>query len=122
MNKLVQLFLTIATLYFLFLSQIALGQNYDLIRKQASLLKVALEDNHYNPKSYDSAFCSTVVTKLIDYLDPHHLFFLQSDIDEIRKHQNTIAGDMNGDSWNFMPMVAELYKSRLLKYQKGYFY
>ncbi|MFI5194951.1 MAG: tail-specific protease, partial [Chitinophagales bacterium] len=77
-----------------------------------------LEEIHYSPKNIDDSFSREVFTKYLSGVDIEKKAFLQSDIQELSKYQNTIDDEILGKTTvGFVPAVDVIYKKRLHELQ-----
>lgn len=77
-----------------------------------------LEEIHYSPKNIDDSFSREVFTKYLSEVDMEKKAFLQSDIQELSKYQNTIDDEILGKTTvGFVPAVDVIYKKRLHELQ-----
>lgn len=72
-----------------------------------------LEDLHYSPKSLNDAFSKQVFTKFLDELDSDKTHFLQSDINSLKKYENTIDDEIHGSPIEFVPALSAIYDKRI---------
>lgn len=54
------------------------------------LLAYVLEKGHYSPIAMDDAFSEKVYDKYLNSLDPFRRYFIQSDVDEFKKYEDSI--------------------------------
>ncbi|MBE7174672.1 MAG: carboxy terminal-processing peptidase, partial [Williamsia sp.] len=88
----------------------------DLKVKQQQLLVLVgsiLEKNHYDPKKIDDSFSKIIFKNYLTDLDPDKNLFMQSDINALKKYENTIDDEIHGASLQFYPAAIVVYKQRL---------
>ena len=90
------------------------SQPPEYFQKQAMILKRAIEKNHYSPRTVDDSFSLQVFNRFMERLDDDKLIFLKIDIDQLSSYRFQIDDELMGRSWNFLPAISSLYKSRLL--------
>lgn len=76
-----------------------------------------LSQIHFSPKKIDDKFSREIFTKYLaaDKIDPLKNIFLASDIQQLRKYENTLDDEIKGGAVKFVPAVSEIYKKRLLE-------
>ncbi|TCP93537.1 S41A family C-terminal processing peptidase-1 [Cricetibacter osteomyelitidis] len=83
----------------------------DLATKRAT---ARLVQSHYKKFDLNDAFSNLIFDRYLDYLDPSHSIFLQSDVDELRqKYANTLDDDLNQGKLTDAFAVYELMTKRL---------
>ena len=75
------------------------------------LLTLVLEKGHYSPIAMDDEFSRNVYSKYLTAIDPSKRFFLQSDMDEFSKYENSIDDMIKNKDLTFF----DLTNTRLLK-------
>ncbi len=75
------------------------------------LLTLVLEKGHYSPIAMDDEFSKNVYSKYLTAIDPTKRFFLQSDMDEFSKYENSIDDMIKNKDLTFF----DLTNTRLLK-------
>ena len=90
------------------------GKDDSLAQKQKILASVGmlLEQEHYSPKNINDAFSKQIFSKFLDAMDSERNLFLQSDINEFKKYENTIDEEIHGGEIRFVPAVSALYDKR----------
>ena len=78
------------------------------------LLAFVLEKGHYSPIEMNDDFSKKVYAKYLDNIDPTKRFFIQSDIDEFQKYENSIDDMIKSKDLTFFNLTNE----RLLKRMK----
>jgi len=78
------------------------------------LLAFVLEKGHYSPIEMNDDFSKKVYAKYLDNIDPTKRFFIQSDIDEFQKYDNSIDDMIKSKDLTFFNLTNE----RLLKRMK----
>jgi carboxyl-terminal processing protease len=109
-----------AIVCFMFISP-AFGQVKEAgsLRKEAMLLRAMLEKNHYSPRILDDKLSQQVFYRFVNMLDPHHLYFTASDLKALTIYKLKIDNELNGDSWEFLPFITNLYKQKLIISEKS---
>lgn len=73
-----------------------------------------LEEIHYSPRNIDDSFSREVFKKYLDGVDQEKKILLQSDINSLRRYQNTIDDEILGKApVQFARAVNEIYLKRL---------
>ncbi|MCE3281838.1 MAG: tail-specific protease precursor [Chitinophagaceae bacterium] len=87
----------------------------DPVRQEKILKSVAalLKDKHYSPKNINDAFSKIVFKQYLKDLDPEKNIFLQSDINTLRKFENSIDDEINKGQVQFFHEVNALYEKRM---------
>jgi carboxyl-terminal processing protease len=84
---------------------------YEKILHDVSAL---LAETHYSPRSIDDSFSREVFKKYLAAVDPEKKIFLQSDINSLRRFENTIDDEINGKApVQFAQSVNDIYRKRL---------
>jgi carboxyl-terminal processing protease len=106
----------------LFFASSALAQVKEVnpLQREAILLRSSLEKNHYSPRVLDDKFSKQVFFRLVNLLDPHHLYFTASDLKALSAYKLQIDNELNGNSWKFLSAITDLYKQRLLISEKTF--
>lgn len=103
---------------FLFLiSNKSSGQS-DRVQQEAILLQKALDENHYSPRILDDTLSKEIFLNYLASLDKHHLYFTAEDINDLSKLQLKLDDELKSHSWEFFPLVANIYKDRLSAAEK----
>ncbi|MFM2139711.1 MAG: hypothetical protein RJA57_2018 [Bacteroidota bacterium] len=117
MKRLPLLILMMATGIFVAVSTMGTGTHradpptkYDEI---LHLVGKMLSEAHYSPQAIDDAFAKKVFDKFIKELDPERNFFLQSDIDQLRKYETLIDDEINGAPAAFFLSAGRLFHKRM---------
>jgi len=105
-------------LIFIIISSTAYGQQPLLGQAQAISLRKTLEAQHYQPRPCDDALSGQILFQLIEELDPNRVYFLMADWNELSVYRTRIDDELNGGSWQFLPLVTSLYKQRLQQADK----
>src|SRR5690349_3869081 len=84
---------------------------------EARQLKKTLLENHVEPKKIDDAYSFWVFGKMIEELDAERIYFNEGDIKTLSIYKDKIDDELNGTSWNFVPVITQLYKKNLERYQ-----
>ena len=93
------------------------GGNGGSITNQQKLLTTLgsiIEQNHYNPKTINDNFSQQIFKKFLAAVDRDKNIFLQSDINDLKKYENTIDDEIHGNSpVEFVPAVNVIYAKRM---------
>jgi carboxyl-terminal processing protease len=69
---------------------------------------------HYSPRPIDDSFSREVFRKYLNGIDPEKKILMQSDVNSLRKFENTIDDEINGKApVQFAQSVNEIYRKRL---------
>lgn len=79
-----------------------------------------LNEIHYSPKKIDDKFSKEIFKKYLSEIDGERGFFLQADIDALKKFETKLDDEINGAPLQFFPAAMELYKKRLAEAEKTY--
>lgn len=82
-------------------------------KKVLSAIGALIERQHYSPKKIDDAFSKEVFKKFLEDIDDDKIYFLQSDINELKKFENSIDEELHGADIRFVPAVQAIYDKRL---------
>lgn len=91
------------------------GQSAPDQMHQAALLTKVLDQNHFSPISRDDLFSKKVFDAFLESVDPAKLFFTQADIERLSQYQYKLDEEVEGKSWEFLPLFQKLYKEKLLQ-------
>jgi carboxyl-terminal processing protease len=113
----VVLVLVCASLFIAFKSQ---GKNERLSdenpkTKHAKILRnvgILLEEGHYSPKKIDDAFSKAVLKRFEEDLDGEKNIFFQTDIDSLKKYENSIDDEIHGAELKSFYAIHDLYIKR----------
>src|SRR5688500_14218010 len=72
-----------------------------------------LTEIHYSPKDINDKFSKEVFRKYLETVDPMKNILLQTDLDKLKKFENTIDDEILGGPVQFVPAVSELVKTRM---------
>jgi len=72
-----------------------------------------LESQHYSPKNINNDFSKKLFQKYLDDLDGDKSFFLQSDINALKKHELNLDDEIKGAEIKFAPEAGQIYEKRL---------
>ncbi len=100
---------------FIAFRDIAGGSDTVLSQRQRLLSAVGslLEQQHYSPKDINNDFSKKLFQKFLDNLDGDKSFFLQSDINSLKKYELTLDDEIKGAEIQFAPAVGVIYEKRL---------
>ena len=78
-----------------------------------TILTKILEINHYHGQKVDDAFSKKVFDAYLDAIDYNKMYFLQSDIDALKKHEFSLDDEINNQNIVFYYEVQNIVKERL---------
>ncbi len=84
------------------------------VQPKAIALKRFLEKSHYAPKPVDDVFSETVYHKMLEALDPFHLYLDANQIKALDAYKTTIDDELNGGAGNFCKDLAAAYHKSIL--------
>lgn len=90
-------------------TDVVVSQRQRLLSAVGSLL----ESQHYSPKNINNDFSKKLFQKYLDDLDGDKSFFLQSDINALKKHELTLDDEIKGAEIKFAPEAGLIYEKRL---------
>ncbi len=79
-----------------------------------------LTEIHYSPKQINDKFSKEVYKKYLESVDPMKNVLLQSDVDNLKKFENTIDDEILGGPVQFVSAVSEITKKRMMETEKVY--
>jgi carboxyl-terminal processing protease len=80
-----------------------------------------LAEIHYSPRPIDDSFSREVFRKYLNGIDPEKKILMQSDINSLRRFENTIDDEINGKApVQFAQAVNDIYRKRLLESETLY--
>lgn len=89
------------------------------VSTDARLLKNTLLEKHVQPRTIDNTYSTWVYDHVILQLDPEKIYFSKEDLNVIAAYREMIDDDLNGNTWNFVPQLTQLYKNCIQRYQAG---
>lgn len=72
-----------------------------------------LEEGHFSPKKIDDKFSKEVFAKFVKNLDPDKTYFLQQDIDQLKKYETKIDDEIHGAKLESFFSFNTIYKQRV---------
>src|SRR5688500_8527242 len=81
---------------------------------------IMLGEIHYSPKKVDDKFSREIFKKFLGEIDQEKSFFLQADVDALKKYETKIDDEINGAQVQFFPAAMEIYKKRLAEAEQVY--
>lgn len=81
---------------------------------------VMLNEIHYSPKKLDDKFSKEIFKKFLGEIDQERGFFLNADIEALKKFDSKIDDEINGAPIQFFPAAMEIYKKRLTEAELVY--
>ncbi|MBI1782862.1 MAG: carboxy terminal-processing peptidase [Sphingobacteriales bacterium] len=72
-----------------------------------------LEEGHYSPKKIDDDFSKTIFKKFLQQLDGDKTYFLQSDIDALKKYETKIDDEIHGQELQSFYAINDIYNKRV---------
>jgi carboxyl-terminal processing protease len=73
---------------------------------------ILLEEGHYSPKKIDDAFSKSVLKRFEEDLDGEKNIFFQTDIDSLKKYENSIDDEIHGAELKSFYAIHDLYIKR----------
>src|SRR5215212_4470750 len=109
-----------AAIFWAFQTQGGNGASLTTQQKILTTLGTIIEQNHYKPKPIDDSFSAEIFKKFLAAVDPDKNIFLQSDINAMKKYENTIDDEIHGASIEFVPAVDSIYNRRMQEVMSMY--
>ena len=72
-----------------------------------------LEEGHYSPKKIDDDFSKTIFKKFIAQLDGDKIYFMQGDIDALKKYESKIDDEIHGKELESFYAINDIFNKRL---------
>ncbi|MGE5108151.1 MAG: carboxy terminal-processing peptidase [Sphingobacteriales bacterium] len=72
-----------------------------------------LEEGHYSPRKIDDDFSKTIFKKFVAQLDGDKIYFLQSDLDALKKFETKIDDEIHGKDLESFYAVNDIFNKRL---------
>ena len=85
---------------------------------KASLLIKNLTNLHYAPPALNDKFSSDLYKDFLNALDYRRLYFTKEDLAFFNSYKYKLDDELQGKSWNFLPLVIERFKLRLTSAEK----
>ncbi len=79
-----------------------------------------VKEEHFQPKAMDDNFSGDVFNLFLQRLDYNKKFFLQSDIDELKKYKSKIDDEINNPSTEFFDATMNIFKQRVKDVEQFY--
>jgi carboxyl-terminal processing protease len=108
MKRIIQLTLIFNSL----LSFAGKGNNFD---HHAPILKALLRKTHVSPPKEDSIFYNNIFNDFLYRCDTRKIYFLQSDIDTLKKYKQQFKDEVDGKNHFFFQRFAPLYQLRVMQ-------
>lgn len=102
-----------AAIFWAFQTQGGNGTSLSTQQKILTTLGTIIEQNHYKPKTINDNFSEQIFKKFLAAVDPEKNIFLQSDVNELKKYQNSIDDEIHGAAIQFVPAVDSVYARRM---------
>lgn len=80
----------------------------------------ALEQNHYEPKSIDDKYSKELFKFYLKSLDADKRFFIQTDIDSLKKYEEDLDDEAKSGQFVFFDKVNAMHLSRISRAEKWY--
>ncbi|MBX2932290.1 MAG: carboxy terminal-processing peptidase [Chitinophagaceae bacterium] len=90
-------------------------KNNSLEQKKKILTSIGLllEKQHYSPKLIDDNFSKQVFQEFLEQLDGEKNFFIQTDIDALKKYATFVDDEIHGADIKVVPAVESIYLKRV---------
>ena len=116
----VVLIVLFAAIFWAFQTQGGNGTSLTTQQKILTTLGTIIEQNHFKPKPINDNFSSQIFQKFLAAVDPDKNIFLQSDINALKKYENSIDDEIHGSSIQFVPAVDSIYNKRMKEVMSMY--
>ncbi len=85
------------------------------VKQKAIISAVAecVKADHFQPRNFDDDFSTDVFNLYLQRMDYNKKFFLQSDMDELKKYKTQIDDEINNPSTEFYEAVMKIFKQRV---------
>ncbi len=83
------------------------------LQMEAIALQKILESKHFNPKPINDTLSRQILWQLMERLDGRHLYFMDSDWQDIIPYTYQLDDEIKGGSWKFLSFITVRYKERL---------
>ncbi len=87
--------------------------NTDSLRQKALVLRRFLEQNHYQPITWNDTTSQRLYNRWLNLLDDDKLIFCQTDIKQLAPLSTRLDDELLGREWNFFDKGLALYKAGL---------
>lgn len=98
--------------FLLFSSWFGFSQNFEKSCKTIQKINTILQEGHYRPKALNDSLSVALFTDFLQALDPEDVYFLQPEIDNLKKHQKNIDDYIISSKCNFLEDI-------FVQYTKG---
>ncbi len=109
-----------AAIFWAFQTQGGNSTSLSTQQKILTTLGTIIEQNHYKPKTINDNFSEQIFKKFLAAVDPEKNIFLQSDINSLKKYQNSIDDEIHGAAIQFVPAVDAVYARRMQEVMSMY--
>lgn len=109
-----------AAIFWAFQTQGGNSASLSTQQKILTTLGTIIEQNHYKPKTIDDNFSAQIFKKFLSAVDPEKNIFLQSDVNSLKKYQNSIDDEIHGAAIQFVPAVDSIYAKRMQEVMSMY--
>lgn len=109
-----------AAIFWAFQIQEGNGTSLSTQQKILTTLGTIIEQNHYKPKTINDNFSEQIFKKFLAAVDPEKNIFLQSDINSLKRYQNSIDDEIHGAAIQFVPAVDAIYAKRMQEVMSMY--
>lgn len=87
----------------------------DVLHQKVTTLRRFMEQNHYQPLSWNDTNSIRLYNKWLQLLDDDKLLFTQIDIDQLNIFSKRLDDELLGREWNFYDKSIRLYKAALTR-------
>ena len=110
----VVLIVMFAGVFWAFQSRGGNGEGLTNQEKLLTTLGAIIQQNHYEPKALNDNFSQQIFKKFLNAVDPDKNIFLQSDVQSLKKFENSIDDEINGAvPVQFVPAVNQIFTKRM---------
>ena len=98
------------------------SQQVSPVKQKAIIAAVneCVKEEHFQPKPIDDNFSGDVFNLFLQRLDYNKKFFLQSDIDDLKKYKSKIDDEINNPSTEFFEATMTIFKQRVKDVEQFY--
>lgn len=108
------LIIMVAGVFWAFQSRGGNGEGLTNQEKLLTTLGAIIQQNHYEPKALNDNFSQQIFKKYLVAVDPDKNIFLHSDIQSLKKFENSIDDEINGAvPVQFVPAVNQIFTKRM---------
>ena len=97
----------------------ATAQNNHIEHDPAPVVRAMMDKFHCCPPMSEDILVHRIISNLIHYLDPGHLYFTRMDVDTIYGRADMLKEELKGRETRFLSKLSDMYQNRLQRADSG---